>query len=199
MTPRSVRLPDQRIWLRLADPNWADPLDPSFAQLRGGRWNPPASFPALYLNGDAATARLQIERLLDGSPVRPDDLDDGAYEMVAVSLPRSQICAEAVSDKGLTALGLPDSYPTSESGKEVPHPMCQRVGEQVHAEGLRGVCCRSACTPDGRGLELAWFPATRRSKAKAIWASPLPFGACRDATDWADLGLVQQTGPVLFQ
>ena len=190
--PSAVRLPDQRIWLRLADPNWADPLDPSFAQREGGRWNPPASFPALYLNGDVATARLQIERLLYGSPVRPDDLDDGAFELVGVNLPRSQICAEAVSAEGLRALDLPGDYPTSRSGKEVPHTVCQRVGEQIHAEGFRGVWCRSSCSPDGRGRELAWFPATRRSKAWAIWASPLPFGAWRDAANWADLGLESQ-------
>ena len=195
MTPRSVRLPDHRIWLRLADPDWANPLDPSFAQWRGGRWNPPASFPALYLNGDVATARLQIERLLDGSPVRPDDLDDGAYLIVAVSLPRSQTSAEAVSNEGLRLLGLPKTYPVYRSGREVPHRVCQRVGEEVHADGLRGVWCRSACTPDGSGRELAWFPATRRSKAKAVWASPLPFGAWREAADWVDLGLERQPEP----
>ncbi len=195
MTPRSVRLPKQRIWLRLADPNWTNPLDPSFAQQRGGRWNPPASFPALYLNGDVVTAHLQIERLLVGSPVRPDDLDDGAFEMVAVRLPRSQVCVDAVSDEGLKAVGLPESYPSSRSGKDVSHPVCQRLGVQVNSGGLRGVWCRSACTPDGRGRELAWFPATRRSKANAVWASPLPFGAWRDAAGWADLGLEQQTDP----
>ncbi len=195
MRPRSVRLPDRRIWLRLADPNWSDALDPSFAQRKGGRWNPPTSFPALYLSADVATARLQIERLLDGSPVRPDDLDDGAFELLGVNLPRSQSCAEAVSGRGLRALDLPDSYPTSRSGGEVPHSVCQRTGERVHAEGLRGVWCRSACTPDGRGRELAWFPATRRSKARAIWASPLPFGAWRDGSEWGDLGSGQQEDP----
>ena len=84
-----------------------------------------------------ATVHLQIGRLLEGSSVRPDDLDDGAFDLVGVHLPRSQVCAEAVSNAGLRALGLPDTYPTSQSGEEVPHGVCQSVGKQVRAEGLR--------------------------------------------------------------
>jgi RES domain-containing protein len=195
MTPKPVRLPDRRIWLRLADPDWTDPVDPSFAHQRGGRWNRPSSFPTLYLNGDLDTARLQIERLLTGSPVRPEDLDDAAYELVAVTLPRSQTCADAVSEEGLKALGLPGTYPISRSGKAVPHQVCQRVGEKVHSIRFRGVWCRSACSPDGRGRELAWFPATGRSRARVVGDQALPFGAWKNATDWADLGLEPQRDP----
>ncbi len=111
MTPDTVRLPDGRVWLRLAKPDWADPLDPSHAQQNGGRWNPPGSFATLYLNGDVATARMQIQRMLAGYPVRIEDLDDGAYVLVAATLPGSQTCAEATSPSGLEVLGLPDSYP----------------------------------------------------------------------------------------
>jgi hypothetical protein len=107
----------------------------------------------------------------------------------------SPVRAEAVSANGLRALGLPESYPAFRQGKEVSHAVCQRVGEQAHAQGLRGIWCRSVCTPDGRGRELAWFPATGRSKAKPVWFSPLLFGARRDATGWADPGLEQQKDP----
>ena len=193
--PKTVRLPESRAWLRLADPDWTDPLDPSHAQRDGGRWNPPGSFPTLYLSGDIVTARLQIERLLAGSPVGVDDLDDGAFELLAVTLPRAQACADAVSPGGLRSLHLPQSYPREPSGEGVPHHVCQRLGEQIHLEGLRGVWCRSACTPDGGGRELAWFPATRRSRAKAIWDSPRPLGSWKDATGWADLGLEEQADP----
>ena len=195
MTPRTVRLPERRVWLRLADPDWPAPLDPSFAQRNGGRWNPPGSFPTLYLNGDVVTARLQIVRLLAGSPVRIEDLDDEAFVLVAATLARTQTGADAVTPAGLEALELPVTYPCDGSGEEVPHQLCQPLGARIRAGGLRGVWCRSASTPDGRGRELAWFPATRRSHAKAVWDSPLPLGSWRDATGWPDLGLEEQSDP----
>jgi hypothetical protein len=87
-----VRLPDGRVWLRVADPEWADPLDPSWAAERVGRWNPPASFPTLHLNCDV-----------------------------------------------------------------------------------------------GSGRELAWFPATKRSRARAVMSDSLPLGEWRHAVGWGDL------------
>jgi hypothetical protein len=192
---RRVRLPDVRVWLRVADPAWSDPFDPRFAGQRGGRWNPPDSFPTLYFNGDVATARLQIERMLAGSPVRFDDLDDDAYLLVAATLPRAQSCADAVSEPGLRALGLPASYPLDTAGEPVGRRACQEVGTQVRRQGLRGVWCRSATTEDGRGRELAWFPATVRSRARAAWSAPLPLGRWRFALTWGDIGLDEQPEP----
>lgn len=191
----TVRLPDERVWLRVAEPSWDDPLDPSWARERGGRWNPPGSFPALYLNGDVATARMQIERMLAGSPVTEDDLDDEAYELVAATLPEAQICADATTPTGLRSLGLPETYPRDSHGDDVDRPACQRVGRRVHDAELRGVWCRSTCTADGRGRELAWFPSHRRAIARPVWREPLPFGAWRYAEQWADVGLAEQPGP----
>ena len=112
-------LPERRIWLRVADPLWADALDPSFAAVTGGRWNPPGSFPVLYLNADVGTARMQIDRMTRDQPFTVDDLDDDAYLLIAVTLPRRQTCADAVSGAGLRCLGLPPSYPLSASGEVV--------------------------------------------------------------------------------
>jgi hypothetical protein len=193
--PRAVRLPDGRVWLRVADPEWRDSLDPSHAQRQGGRWNPPGSFPALYLNADVTTARLQIGRLLAGSPVRMDDLDDGAYVLVAAVLPAEQAAADACSRGGLGALRLPASYPLDPEGNEIPHRVCQEMGARIRETGLRGVWCRSACTPDGQGRELAWFPATPRSRARPVWDAPLPLGSWRDAVSWSELGLGEQEDP----
>ncbi len=50
-----TQIPDGHLWLRITRPHYADPFDPSFAQRRGGRWNPPGSWPTLYLNEDLAT------------------------------------------------------------------------------------------------------------------------------------------------
>jgi len=189
VTARTIWLEEGRVWLRVARPSWIDPLDASHAARRGGRWNPPDSFPTLYLNADLETAKLQIVRMLDGYPADIDDLEDDAYTLVAATLPRKQVCADAVRDAGLRTLGLPRSYPLDDGDAPVPRTTCQRVGADVHAVGLRGVLCRSAITADGRGREVAWFPATRRSRAKAVWPEPRPLGDWRDAGGWVDLDL----------
>lgn len=179
----------------MAKRDWRDPLDPTYARDRGGRWNPPESFPVLYLNGDVATARMQIDRMLADSPVRMDDLDDDAFVLVSVTLPRDQVSTDAATPPGLASLGLPATYPSEASGRPVPRAICQTIGSDVHAEGLRGVWCRSACTDDGRGRELAWFPATARSQAKPMWRKPLPLGKWRHAAGWSDIGMDEQADP----
>jgi hypothetical protein len=179
----------------VADPDWADPLDSTWAERLGGRWNPPGSFRTLYLNVDPTTARSQLTKLLRGSPVRVEDLDDGAYVLVAATLPRNQTCAEALSDAGLMALGLPASYPLDRRGHTIPRGTCQPVGQEARSRALRGVACRSAATADGHGRELAWFPATTRSHAHLVWERPLELGDWRSASSWKDLDLPDQPEP----
>ena len=171
--PVPRRLPNTKRWYRVADEKWGDPLDPTFAQRHGGRWNPPKSHPTLYLNEDVDTARAQIQRMLEDSPVRPDDLDP-PYVLVMATLPSRQVVADAVTDVGLDALGLPATYPIDDDGAAIPHATCQPIGSVVKDEGLRGVHTRSAATIDGTGRELAWFPARRSSQATAF-GDPLPF------------------------
>lgn len=198
MTPETVWLPNgrTRIWLRVAGERWADPLDPSWAKAHGGRWNPPGSFDALYLNGDVATARAQVRRMLQDTPATEDDLDDSApFVLVPATIPTRQPVADAVSDSGLSALGLPLTYPLKRTGRAVPWSECQPVGRAVRDARLRGVWCRSAATPGGPGRELAWFPARPSSRAQAIRARPLPYGAWRHAESWADLSLPNQRDP----
>ena len=160
-------LPDSQAWWRVADPAWTDPLDPGFAQRHGGRWNPPDSFPALYLNQDLATARANLRAFVAAWPYEPEDLrDDTGPVLVGCSLPRRQIVCEVHSDAGVRAAGLPDTYPLEHDGSLVPHTRCQPIGARVKAERLHGVRARSAQTPDGSGRELAWFPASARSVAR---------------------------------
>ncbi len=170
--PVTVLLPEGHEWLRVADAAWTEPLDPAFARARGGRWNAPGSFPVLYLNHDLHTARAQIRRLLDGSPVDPEDLDP-PWVLVLARLPARQRAADALGDDGLLALGLPAGYPRTSDGRIVAHEVCRAAGERVHARGLRGVLARSAATDDGTGVELAWFPAPR-ARARPV-ADPIPF------------------------
>lgn len=167
MIPESLL--DGHRWLRICDADWADPLDPTFARVRGGRWNPPDSWPTLYLNEDLVTARMNLSSFIAGWPYRPEDLNDATGPHLAVAtLPRSQIVADVHSPDGVSAVGLSDTYPVDADGKTVPHEICQPIGVDVKQTGLRGVRCRSAQAPLGAGRELAWFPATSRSRAVLI-------------------------------
>ncbi len=160
-------LPDVHTWWRIANPAWANPLDPRFAQQQGGRWNPPGSFPALYLNEDMVTARLNLFDFISKWPYEPEDLrDNTGPALVGCSLPRRQVVCDACSSAGVRAVGLPDTYPLERDGALVPHARCQSIGAQVKAAHLRGVRSRSAQSRDGIGRELAWFPASTRSVAR---------------------------------
>ena len=160
-------VPDSHEWWRVADPAWADPLDPCFAQRHGGRWNPPESFPALYLNQDLATARANLRAFIAAWPYEPEDLrDDTGPVLVGCFLPRRQTVCDVHTEAGVRAAGLPDTYPREHDGTPVPHARCQPIGARARADRLRGVRARSAQTPDGTGRELAWFPASVRSRAR---------------------------------
>ena len=161
--------PDGHVWWRIADPGWVDPLDPDFARRGGGRWNPRGSFPVLYLNEDAATARGSLRTFIARWPYEPEDLrDDCGPVLVGCVLPRRQAVCDAYSPAGVRAAGLPDTYPLDEDGVPVPHATCQPIGVRAKAAGLRGVRARSAQALDGAGRELAWFPASSRSIAQPV-------------------------------
>lgn len=156
-------------YYRVADPDWADPLDPSFASLPPGqRWNPPG-LACLYLNGDIDTARANVTKRFEGLPYGPEDLDPAtAPLLLGVEVPAGE-AADAFTDAGLAATGLPDSYPHDSAGRLIPHSVCQPVGQAAHDAGLDGVDCRSAASTGGR--ELAWFPRDE----PAVEASRLAF------------------------
>lgn len=170
------RLVDGHRWHRICEAGWRDALDDTFARARGGRWNPPGSWRTLYLNEDVVTARLNLDAFVAGWPYAPEDLDDATGPHLAVAtLPRDQVVADVHTPEGVAAVGLPPTYPTDAAGAPVPRRDCQRVGERVRAAGLRGVRCRSAQAPRGAGRELAWFPATARSRAHLV--ERMPFAA----------------------
>jgi len=170
---RIESLPNDHLWWRIASFRWADPLDPTFAQRYGGRWNPPESFQTLYLNQDQVTARLNLRYFIADWPYEPEDLrSDTGPVLVAATLPTRQKVADAHTPQGVAALSLPPTYPVDATGEIVPHAVCQPIGWRARSAGLRGILCRSAQSPDGAGRELAWFPA-RRSRATQV--DVLPF------------------------
>jgi hypothetical protein len=166
---KTEKLANRHEWLRIADPSWDDALNPGYAARTGGRWNPPGSFPTLYLSEDRVTARFNLALFISDWPYTPEDLrDDTGPVLVRAILPRDQVVADCHTPEGIFALGLPASYPWDASGRLIPHPVCQRIGEDIHARTLRGVRCRSAQVPAGAGRELAWFPASRHSRAREV-------------------------------
>jgi hypothetical protein len=129
---------------RLAEPAWTDPLDTSYSKARGGRWNPPGAFGALYLNRDLRVARLRVEHALADHPYGVEDLDEAElHDVVELEVPEQE-WLDCVGDGGLKALGLPVSYPRHPDGRPVEHPECRPIGQAAFNEGLPGVACRSA-------------------------------------------------------
>ena len=169
---RRETIPQRHVWWRIAKPLWIDPLDPGFAARQGGRWNPPDSFPVLYLNEDKVTARINIRLFIDDQPYGPEELrDDAGPVLVGCNLPRRQVVCDLHSKAGIRAVGLPDTYPL-EDGKVVPHSRCHPIGIHVKKARLCGVRARSAQSPYGAGRELAWFPLSARSVARRVGTSP---------------------------
>jgi hypothetical protein len=163
----SELLADGHQWWRIARADWRNPLDPAYARRTGGRWNPPNSYPTLYLNEDQTTARTNMQLFAAMWPYEPEDLrPDTAPILVGALLPRQQRVADAHTPEGVTALGLASTYPFDGLGNIIGHAVCQPVGRTVFDAGLRGLRCRAARTPLGGGRELAWFPATSRSRAR---------------------------------
>jgi hypothetical protein len=159
----------------VADPGWDDPLDGRFAAERGGRWNPPESFPVVYLCRSIEVARANVYRKLEGQPYGPEDLLTGPI-LVRTNVPEARYL-NAVTDAGLRDLGLPKSYPLDGRRRLVTWRRCQPLGLRAWDAGLPGVAARSAATVTG-GEELAYFGRRklRRGAVRAFdqwfWGEP---------------------------
>lgn len=173
---RRRQRPAGRAW-RTADPSWDDPLHPTYARRKGGRWNAPGGVNTLYLSESERVARLnaelQISRGLRGMPFTFDDLDPGTMpDLVKVEVEEATLC-DCRTARGLRAVSLPAEYPFGEHGALVPWSRCQAVGAEVAAAGLDGIAARSAAPGAGdRDAELVLF--TDRGPAIAA-VSTRPF------------------------
>jgi len=146
------------VYMRVADPDWDDPLSGAFAKARGGRWNAPGTFSVVYLNGDAQVARANVLQRFEGLPYGPEDLEPSvAPALVSTVVPEDEF-VDVIGDAGCAAVSLPPTYPVDVDGVPVSHEACQSVGQQAWDAGLPGIACRSAApaAPPG-GEELAWF------------------------------------------
>jgi RES domain len=174
-------------YLRVADPDWDDPLDGSYSARYGGRWNAPGSFPVCYLNRDIATARANarylLKRGLSGMPFTVDDIDPEELPALIETDVAEDDFVDVVSDQGCVAAGLPQSYPRDASGAVVSWGVCQPIGRVAWDDGRAGIACRSAAelAPDD-GEELAWFP---RDRHLAV-AGRRSFADWYGAVEWPD-------------
>jgi RES domain-containing protein len=143
---------------RLAEPHWADPLDTTFSEQHGGRWNAPGSYGVLYLNMTEQTARIQVEHKLAGHPYDIEDLEPAAqHDLVEVHVAETD-ALDLVSDEGLDTVGLPVSYPLDAGGRPLAHEQCHPVGQAAYDEPLPAIACRSAAAGAARAdEELAVF------------------------------------------
>ncbi len=140
----------------MADPGWDDPLDGRFAAERGGRWNPPESFPVIYLCRSIEVARANVYRKLAGQPYGPEDLLPGnGPVLVRTSVPEDRYL-NVITEAGCRDAGLPRTYPLDSRRRMVPWRRCQPVGLRARQAGLPGVAARSAAGVGG-GEELAYF------------------------------------------
>jgi hypothetical protein len=166
-------------YLRVADPRWKDPLEGHHAARYGGRWNPPESFPVIYLCRDEAVARANLRRLLAPHPYGPEDLRPEAAPVLVGVTVREGRFLNVVTDAGCAAAGLPKTYPKDSRGRVVPRTRCHPLGTAAHETGLRGVAARSAApgAPKG-GEELAHFGrrGLRRGATRTFeqWFWPAP-------------------------
>lgn len=158
-------------YFRVADPEWADPLDGRPSMERGARWNAAGSFPVVYLNASVEMSRRFVAHKLRGHPYGPEDLDpEAGPTLVSTSVPTAAY-VDVVTDRGCRAAGLPASYPLTPAGDVVPYEMCQPIGRRAWHGGEPGIACRSATT--GASLieeELAWFQRRRRLRPTATAA-----------------------------
>ncbi len=151
--------------MRVADPDWRRPLDPSFAAERGGRWNPPGSFPVVYLCATSAVARANVLRRFADLPygvldLRPDRLP----VLVETDVPEHR-AVDVVTDAGCRAAGLPITYPFDRRGQRAAWERTQPVGTAAWEQGEAAIACRSAALPRGeQGEELAWFVRGREDR-----------------------------------
>lgn len=140
------------VYLRIADAHWVDPVDASFAARdKGQRWNPPG-VQCLYTNNDRLTARANLQRRLRGRPYERFLDPATAPVLVEVEIPAGN-AADAFTDQGLAALGLPATCPRRTRGAFVPRQECQPIGRADYDADFDGIDCRSAA--DGGNRELA--------------------------------------------
>jgi len=154
-------------YLRVADPSWRRPLDGKFAAERGARWNPPGSFPVVYLCSTVEIARANVLRRFAGLPYSPLDLLPDRRPALVETDVRTHRAVDVVTDAGCRAAGLPTTYPREADGAEVGWDRCRPVGRVAWDQGEASIAYRSAAArPGDPGEELAWLSRSAEDRLR---------------------------------
>jgi RES domain-containing protein len=127
--------------------SWDDPLSGDGARIHGGRFNPPNSFPVLYLCSTRACAVAELRN-------RGEQLAIGVEGLLPRALYRYEVSLERVLD--LTSARTRDQVGVSMLqivGKDLTIP--RQLGEAAHAAGSQAIRSPSATGVDD---VLAVFP-----------------------------------------
>lgn len=134
-----LQVPHEHVPLfRVVRAAWAEPLDSSYSRERGGRWNPPGAFPALYGCCSERVAGAVVRDLWRTGAIEAEDLSPAARPQL-VEFRWAGTVVDAVSLAGLAAAGLTRGYPAG-----LEHRQTQALGSVWHEAGAEGVVCRSA-------------------------------------------------------
>jgi hypothetical protein len=156
-------------YLRVADPAWPDPLDGSWAAATGGRWNPPDSFPVVYLFSHVDVARSFTIAKHHGLPYSVTDLLPARQPDLVYARVAEASFVDVITDAGCSAAGLPKTYPRDHARRQVGWNRCRPAGEAARNQGESGIACRSATARRGdTGEELAWFQRRRRLRSHTV-------------------------------
>lgn len=117
-----------------------DPLSGEGARRRGGRFNPPQSFPVLYLCTTRACAVAEFVRAGNRLAIGPEGL-----------LPRKlfnyRVALDRVLDlTGASTLEQLGSAQADLVGEDLS--LTRSIGEAAHALGIQAICSRSATEQD---------------------------------------------------
>lgn len=129
-------------YYRVCDPPWVNCADTAYSKRFGGRWNPPGAFGALCLNASIPVAIANARRALRlqfAGAVTFDDLQDSARPHLLRVRVKKRTFADAVTDAGLSAIGLSTKYPDERRRAD-----CQTIGLHAYRANEAGIAARSA-------------------------------------------------------
>lgn len=143
------------------------PLSTTGAQTLGGRWNPPNSFPALYLALTDETAAAEFYRRAEGENLAPEDLLPRRLHQYRVRL---SAVLDLTDIEIRNALGISTDDLTSND-----RSLCNALGDAAHYVGFEGILAPSA-TGVGDVLVVFWDRLKAESDVEPFafkdWTTP---------------------------
>ncbi|MGZ3504160.1 MAG: RES domain-containing protein [Vulcanimicrobiaceae bacterium] len=153
-------------YYRVFKPDWANPLDPTYSKIAGGRWNPPGEFGAVYLNQSIEVAAANARAQHQGRAIGLFDLRPERRPHLLEMRVTDATVVDVVTESGIVGLHLPKRYPFG-----VTHERCWPIARRAYADSTyAGIACRSnaECTATSwLGEELAWFDRSAPPKESA--------------------------------